>query len=242
MSNRARELLLCVGVVVGLVGCAVDRETSPALTWRPGFEQRLAQLDAALEASDRELEAREPRIDDVDWVVEQLALLGARDRLVQESWTSMLGDVPPLQRSFVRQRLARRVHETQLRNAALIEPLLDRHGWFTISDFGPQADRDAWRVIQHADGRPELQERVLLVLDGLVEVGECDPAHYAYLADRVAIGRGEPQTFGTQGECVGTGVWRPFAIIEPENVDARRAQLRLAPLAEYVALAGEICP
>ena len=242
MAIRLCALVVLAGIGQGLIGCAADHRVSPELTWRPTFEGRLEQLDDELRAYDDQLAARDPRPDETAWVLEQLALLGARDRLVHERWSQVLAEVPPVQRSFARQRLAKRVHETQVDNAALLEPLLDRYGWFTVSDFGPEADRDAWRVVQHADARPDLQQRVLVLLEGLVEVGETDPAHFAYLADRVAISRGEQQSFGTQGECVAPGTWEPYTILEAETVDERRAQLSLMPLADYVALASEGCP
>lgn len=232
-----------IGWVCTLIaGCGVAVTAPIELAWRPDFEAGLAALDADLDALEAQLNEGERRVDDLAWVAEHVVLLGERDRLVRERWSALMGGVPPLQRVGAEARLDRRLLDVDVDNAARLSPLLDRHGWTNISDFGAEADRAAWRVVQHADGQPELQARALLVLEGLAEVGETDPAHYAYLADRVAVGRGEPQPFGTQGRCAGQGQWVPHAVRDPEGVDSRRAAMGLPPMAEYTALAAELCP
>lgn len=240
LSCSCRALLAWLPVLVG--GCAAPADAPPELTWRPRFEAALGALDADLLALDRDVAARPVEAQDPAAVAAYVAALAARDRRVHAAWARILGEVPPYERGVARRRLARRVLAVQEDNAARLAPLLDRHGWLTISDFGAAADRDAWRVVQHADHDLALQARVLVVLEGLAEVGETDPAHYAYLADRVAVARGEPQPFGTQGSCTGTGAWEPAPLLEPETVDDRRAAMGLPPLAEYAALAGADCP
>ncbi len=51
----------------------------------------------------------------------------------------------------------------------------------------------------------------------------------------MAHNAGRAQTYGTQGRCVAPGDWRPFELVEPAALDARRASVGLEPIAEYEA-------
>jgi hypothetical protein len=53
----------------------------------------------------------------------------------------------------------------------------------------------------------------------------------AYLTDRICMGDGVPQIYGTQWE---------HPIADPEHVDERRAKMGLPPLAEYLAQSREM--
>ena len=50
-----------------------------------------------------------------------------------------------------------------------------------------------------------------------------------------------PQLYATQGRCVDTGVWEPREVIDEDEVDARRAEMGLEPLADYIARFKDIC-
>jgi hypothetical protein len=119
-------------------------------------------------------------------------------------------------------------------NAAFVASLLDT-GWPRSSVVGDPAAHQAWLLVQHQDARPDLQERALAELRRLVPLKEARPGDLAYLEDRVAAGRDQPQTYGTQGQCVGAG-WAPFPIADAARVDQRRKALGLWPLAVYQGL------
>jgi hypothetical protein len=70
-------------------------------------------------------------------------------------------------------------------------------------------------------------------MEQAADSGLVDPAHVAYLADRVRMKEGRPQLYGTQlRERDGRLV--PFPIEDEERVDHRRARVGMPPLAEYV--------
>lgn len=119
-------------------------------------------------------------------------------------------------------------------NAAWLKARLKAHGWFTIPDYGNDADSAAFLIVQHADHDPAFQAEVLSQLEKLALEGKTRPLSYAMLYDRVAIGERRPQRYGSQGECTG-GVWMPFKTEDPANLDQRRAAMGLKPLAEDVA-------
>ncbi|MEM7309637.1 MAG: DUF6624 domain-containing protein [Planctomycetota bacterium] len=127
-------------------------------------------------------------------------------------------------------------------HTAELKQLLQLHHWFTISEFGPAADQNAWLLAQHADLDVDFQREVLARLTELWPVGETSPRNFAYLYDRVARAEGRPQRYGTQGACAGPGRWEPHPLEDPERVDELRAAMGLEPLEAYVAFASKMCP
>lgn len=125
------------------------------------------------------------------------------------------------------------------RTARLAE-IIDEYGWPTQSLVGVDGATAAWVIAQHSDQDVDFQERALELMREAVEDGEGDPTELAYLEDRVATNRGEPQIYGTQIGCV-DGEAVPGQLADEENVDERRAEAGLQPLAEYLAELAEIC-
>ena len=115
-----------------------------------------------------------------------------------------------------------------------------RDGWFDIRKFGVAADHAAWLLVQHADGAPDYQAYVAQLIEPKIGNGDTNPDNFAQLTDRVAVRAGRAQTFGTQMECV-NGQWLPPRIADPEELDARRAKLGLAPYAAQLATGTALC-
>ena len=88
----------------------------------------------------------------------------------------------------------------QVRTRRLAE-ILDRHGWPTHDLVGEDGEDAAWAIAQHSDLDPAFQARALALLRAAVEAGQGSPGNLAYLEDRVAIGEGRPQRYGTQVGC-----------------------------------------
>lgn len=120
-------------------------------------------------------------------------------------------------------------------NADWLKGVLGRIGWFDIGRFGAEASQAAWLIVQHSDHDPEWQSAMLETLRPRVARGDMQASYYAYLVDRVAVNAGRPQTYGTQGHCVGPGDWQPKAVAEPEALDRRRSEVGLSPIADYRA-------
>ncbi|WP_454759411.1 DUF6624 domain-containing protein [Caulobacter segnis] len=120
-------------------------------------------------------------------------------------------------------------------NTAWLKARLKTHGWFTIGEYGKEADNAAFLLVQHADRDPEFQAEVLPLLEKLALKGETRPAGYALLYDRVAVAQKRPQRYGSQGTCNGKSVWTAFETEDPANLDQRRASMGLQPAADYVA-------
>ncbi len=126
-------------------------------------------------------------------------------------------------------------------NSQEIERMVDHYGWPGRRTWGKEADFAAFLIVQHSDNEA-FQERVLAMLDRLRTTGDTSPTYWAYLDDRLnAVRKQRPQHFGSQGGCVGTGVWRPLPIEDEAGVEKRRQALGMEPLADYVEHMNGIC-
>lgn len=63
--------------------------------------------------------------------------------------------------------------------------------------------------------------------------GQVSNTNMAYLEDRIAVGEGKPQIYGTQFCTNSSGKLIPHPITDIENVDRRRRDVGLEPLLEY---------
>jgi hypothetical protein len=98
---------------------------------------------------------------------------------------------------------------------------------------GGQANMTFFLVIQHAD--LATQQKYLPMMREAVARGDAEKPNLALLEDRVALGEGRKQLYGSQiGTDDSTGRNYVLPLEEPDNVDARRAEMGLGPLADYV--------
>lgn len=118
--------------------------------------------------------------------------------------------------------------------------ILAEHGWPTFDLVGEDGEDAAWAIAQHSDHDVAFQERALAYLRAAVEAAQGSPGNLAYLTDRVAANRGEAQVYGTQVGCV-DGEAVPAPVEDEAGLEARRAELGLEPMSEYLALMGGIC-
>src|SRR5262245_19418743 len=89
--------------------------------------------------------------------------------------------------------------------------------------------------MQH--GYHSLQKQGLPVVKKAYESHQISAEKYALLLDRVLVGEGKPQVYGTQAK--GAEEWKQHEpVLQPiedeTNVDRRRAELGLVPLSVYV--------
>jgi membrane dipeptidase len=118
------------------------------------------------------------------------------------------------------------------KNTTRLKAIVREHGWPGKSLVGADGAHDAWLLVQHADRDRPFQMQCLELLKTAVAQGEASGRDLAYLTDRVFVGEGKKQVFGTQfiqKDCKMT----PQPIEDPDNVDRRRAEVGLEPLAEY---------
>ena len=115
-------------------------------------------------------------------------------------------------------------------NTDFLRLLVDLRGWPTAERFGEHGQAAAgWLLAFSARTDWGLQDRCLALIARLREHGQVDGHFYAFTVDRVLIGRGRRQRYGTQEPAV-HGRVRPDAVEDPLLLNARRAQMGLEPL------------
>lgn len=125
------------------------------------------------------------------------------------------------------------VRAVDAENTRWLAEVVSRRGWPRRSIVGADGADAAFTLVQHADADTAFQVRVLPMLERAYHEGDETGPHVALLTDRVATARGAPQVYGTQLDIVaGRALLKP--IRDSANVDARRANMGLPPLREYL--------
>ncbi len=119
------------------------------------------------------------------------------------------------------------------RNRTEVLRIFKKYGWVTISLAGKDASHNYWLLVQHQT--PEIQRQILPALEKAAKAGDAPMSDYAYLYDRVQVGLGKPQHWGSQTRCVdGKPVLDP--VDDPAGLDARRKELFMPPIQDYLKM------
>ena len=124
------------------------------------------------------------------------------------------------------------------RNTARLKETVDKDGWPGRSRVGKDGAHAAWLLVQHADKDRAFQKRCLALLEKAVKAAEANGQDLAYLTDRVRVGEGKKQLYGTQFQGAGDKL-DPYPIEDEANVDRRRKDVGLPTMAEYRKLLAE---
>ena len=125
------------------------------------------------------------------------------------------------------------INEKDSINLIEIKKILDERGWLGKEIIGGQGNGTLFLVIQHSD--LETQLKYLPMMREAVKKGNANASSLALLEDRVALRQGNRQIYGSQiGRDTETGEYFVSPLIDPENVDKRRAEVGLGTLADYV--------
>jgi hypothetical protein len=127
-----------------------------------------------------------------------------------------------------------RQERIDLRNMKRLKAIIERYGWPGVRFGGAAASANAFLVLQHADS--ESQRTYLPLLREAVQAKQAHASDMALLEDRVRVGLGQMQLYGSQIRP--TEPATVFPIEDEENVDVRRRAIGLQPLAEYLNLFG----
>lgn len=147
-----------------------------------------------------------------------------------------------------RAEISPRIVQVDESNTEELRKMLEGRNWFRDDKDGRGAANDAWLIAQHADRNPDFQRDVLEMIEAELGAPGVSKTNYAYLYDRVQIRAGDGvdgpkplQRYATQGRCVGPGTWEPFPFENPEQIDAKRAEVGLGTLDEYKARFKNMC-
>ena len=119
-----------------------------------------------------------------------------------------------------------------MKNQARLKAIIAEHGWPTRQMVGTNGVQAAFIILQHANRDTAFQKRMLPDLKKSYEAGDIRGNHLAMLTDRILVGEGKPQLYGTQANMVdGKPVFNE--IKDPQNLDQRRAEMGLHSHAKY---------
>lgn len=124
------------------------------------------------------------------------------------------------------------VSEKDSINLIQVKSILDHYGWVGADQVGQKANSALFLVIQHADLPTQL--KYLPLLRKAVKAKKAQPSALALLEDRVALGEGKNQIYGTQ--IGGDNTDKPYVLPldDPDNVDRRRKAVGLSTMSSYV--------
>lgn len=119
-------------------------------------------------------------------------------------------------------------------NLIKIKKILDERGWLGADVIGNKGNTTLFLVIQHSN--LETQKKYLPMMREAVNKGNAIASHLALLEDRVELGMGNKQIYGSQiGQDQETGEYYVSPLIDPDNVDKRREEVGLDPIQDYIS-------
>lgn len=124
-------------------------------------------------------------------------------------------------------------------NLAWLKKVVAEKGWPTKSMVGPDGANGAFLIAQHATSDLEFMNTVLGHLKNAYQTGDAEGQWIALMTDRLLVLREKKrQLYGTQLEARdGKMVSQP--IEDEANVDKRRKELGMPPLADYLKFVNE---
>lgn len=129
------------------------------------------------------------------------------------------------------------IHKLDSANLIKVTKILDTRGWVGKDVVGGQASDALFLVIQHSD--LPTRKKYLPLLKDAVARRVARPDNLALMEDRIAIGEGRMQLYGSQLQRNDkTGKYFVLPIEDVQNVDARRAAVGLPPMSDYVKTWG----
>ena len=175
--------------------------------------------------------ARQASLPPADTDSEKLIRMGRLDQIVRISEQGLdLTHLPVAEANAVRGRALGLAHAIDLENQAALIALAPSARWFTFEDYGEEASRAAFYIVQHAN--VDLWRIYVPLLEPLVGTGQIDDAQYALMYDRLAINEGRPQRYGSQYTCEGRQSRLAPLETDEATVDERRAAMGMVSMAD----------
>lgn len=167
-----------------------------------------------------------------DTLVLQLALISTDDQTYR-------GQLEIVQRNYggdskEMRDLGKVMAEKDSINLIKVKAIIDKFGWLGPDVIGDDGNSTLFFVIQHSD--IVTQEKYLPIMREAVKNGKAKARSLALLEDRVALRQGKNQIYGSQVVWdMKTNEYYVLPLEDPDNVDARRSQVGLPPLSEYLS-------
>ncbi len=163
---------------------------------------------------------------------DELLEMGRADQAVRERMIPLLREHPtaPWPEELV--ALVQEQERTDKANMSRLVQIVDQVGWPGPDLVGAEASRAAQTILQHAE--LDQLRRLVPFLKDAVSKGQADATQLAMAEDQIRVEEGRSQIYGTEVTQGPDGIPRLYPLEDPESVDARRAEVGLAPLREYL--------
>jgi hypothetical protein len=135
--------------------------------------------------------------------------------------------------------IALRQQFLQKRNMRKVSRLFSKIGYPSKSAVGSKMAGYPFLVIQHST--LEVQEKYLPVLEKAAAEGSIEKSDIALLTDRIKLGNGGKQIYGSQTTGTEDGGYKLHPIENYEEVNIRRKEVGLEPLEKYLKRMETIC-
>lgn len=124
-------------------------------------------------------------------------------------------------------------HLIRVNNLIVIDKIFEKRGWPGEEEIGEGGGYSLFAIIQHAN--MNTRPKYLPIMREAVKNGKCRARYLAGIEDRIATDNGELQIYGDQVKFYPiTESFDVWPIIDPENVDKRRASIGLQPIAIHI--------
>lgn len=210
-------------LALALSACATPQPTGPAQTQIAAFDARLERGEA---------------------IVAEIGAMHARDRLLREAIIAGFRDVTtPEARAAYIEGTRRHFDRIDGENTRRLRAIFAQMTWGELRDISPNAAEQSFSLISHSDDI-DFKKDMAAQFEPLAREGIIPGERYANLVDDIALSENSGQVYGMNFECH-HGVYQPKPVIDPANLNARRAAIGLSPIEQYAAesraLYGE-CP
>jgi len=118
-------------------------------------------------------------------------------------------------------------------NEIIVNNILDNNGWPSKELIGEQGNWTICNVIQHSDN--EIRIQYLPMMRQAVKDKQLAPRFLVRAEDRIATESGNLQIYGGQMKYYPkTKKFNVWPVFDPVNIDKRRAEIGLEPIAEFL--------
>ncbi|MGH9936407.1 MAG: DUF6624 domain-containing protein [Blastocatellia bacterium] len=166
----------------------------------------------------------------------ELVKMGEENQKHRQEMMDLFSRLPRSNREKAEKRLKQAVerqNDLDSQNRQRLDEIVKEYGWPKTSVFGNEASGVAFLIVQHAE--LEYQKKYLPLIKAAATRNEARPSDLAMLEDSILVGDGKKQIYGTQARLNRTTQrMELYPIQDEENVDARRAAVGLASLAQYL--------
>lgn len=113
------------------------------------------------------------------------------------------------------------------RNQELVISIIEKCGMPTLREVNQQQMNAIWLGLQHTEHKYRV--KYFPLIEEAVKNGDLSKQQYALMKDRILMGEGKPQIYGSQ---IKNG--KLYDLEEPETVNQRRKEMGMEPIEDYL--------